>query len=208
MSSSLASSKKVFIQIESAAEQEENIKSQRKTLKVLQGAATNKENLAGRKIDKLNRLKGSSVITSELTAKRKKTETKAVETQTSPGQRTQQLQLQQKTITVEDLTSNDEAGPSEHYWERLAERRRVALEDSLNENKRLYEHIESLEEELNTSRQELEEAKHLVAILTELINEESGDNADEVVGEQTPTDEGEEEVMEDMNAADDQTEEQ
>lgn len=206
MSSSLASSKKVFIQIESAAEQEENIKSQRKTLKVLQGAATNKENLAGRKIDKLNRLKGSSVITSELTAKRKKTETKAVETQTSPGQRTQQLQ--QKTITVEDLTSNDEAGPSEHYWERLAERRRVALEDSLNENKRLYEHIESLEEELNTSRQELEEAKHLVAILTELINEESGDNADEVVGEQTPTDEGEEEVIEDMNAGDEQPEEE
>lgn len=95
-------------------------------------------------------------------SKRLKIETRSSETQTSP-------QKQIKQITEEDLTS--EAKPTEYYWERLAEKRREALEESLVENKRLHERIEGLEEELNTSRQMLEEARNLVEVLTEMLNE-------------------------------------
>ncbi|XP_075169110.1 geminin DNA replication inhibitor [Haematobia irritans] len=166
-----ASSIALFIQIESAAEQQENIKNQRKTLKVLQGVATDKENLTGRpQIDKLSRLKAATETTLSAStdyAKRKKIETRAAETQTSPDK--SEAGTSQKKITAEDLTG--EAKPGEHYWERLAEKRREALEQSLEENQRLYERIEGLEEELNTSRKQLEEAQHLVAVLTEMLDE-------------------------------------
>ncbi|XP_065370210.1 geminin [Calliphora vicina] len=188
-----AATKKVYIQVESAAEQQENIKNQRKTLKVLQGVATDKENLTGRpQLDKLSRLKAAvhettiSTNTSEY-AKRKKIETKAVETQTSPDSKSTNA----RKITAEDLCS--EAKPGEVYWERLAEKRREALEQSLEENQRLYERIDGLEEELNTSRQQLEEAKHLVSVLTEMLNE---DEAEKEVG----TEEGEETEGEGVSA--------
>lgn len=169
---SSAATKKVFIQIESAAEQQENIKNQRKTLKVLQGVATDKENLTGRpQLDKLSRLKAAvhetttSLTQSSEHAKRKKIETKAAETQTSPDAKSSSS----KKITEEDLCG--ESKPGEYYYERLAEKRREALEQTLEENQRLYERIDGLEEELNTSRQQLEEAQHLVAVLTEMLNE-------------------------------------
>uniref|UniRef100_A0A1I8PM65 Geminin n=1 Tax=Stomoxys calcitrans TaxID=35570 RepID=A0A1I8PM65_STOCA len=177
-----------FFKIESAAEQQEHLNKQRKTLKVLQGVATDKENLTGRpQLDKLSRLKAASE-TSTLSAstdhaKRKKIETRAAETQTSPSK--EASTSQQKKITAEDLTG--EAKPSEHYWERLAEKRREALEQSLDENQRLYERIEGLEDELNTSRKQLEEAHHLVAVLTEMLNEPEGE---------ADTDEKEEEEIE------------
>lgn len=185
---SSAATKKVYIQVESAAEQQENIKNQRKTLKVLQGVATDKENLTGRpQLDKLSRLKAAvhettiSTNTSEY-AKRKKIETKAVETQTSPDSKSTNA----RKITAEDLCSEEK--PGEFYWERLAEKRREALEQSLEENQRLYERIDGLEEELNTSRQQLEEAKHLVSVLTEMLNE---DEAEKEVGDEGEETEGE-----------------
>lgn len=185
---SSAASKKVYIQIETAAEQQENLKNQRKTLKVLQGVATDKENLTGRpQLDKLSRLKAAvhesthSTNTTSEYAKRKKIETKAVETQTSPDSKANK-------ITAEDLCS--EAKPGEHYWERLAEKRREALETTLEENQRLYERIEGLEEELNTSRQQLEEAQHLVSVLTEMLSEnEAGQEVDNEA-EETESEEG------------------
>lgn len=183
---SSAATKKVYIQVETAAEQQENIKNQRKTLKVLQGVATDKENLTGRpQIDKLSRLKAATIHETTIStntldyAKRKKIETKAAETQTSPDSKSSNC----KKITAEDLCSQE--NPGEHYWERLAEKRREALEQSLEENQRLYERIEGLEEELNTSRQQLEEAKNLVSVLTEMLNEneaEEEQNEAEVEG--------------------------
>lgn len=158
--------KKVFIQVETAAEQEEHLRNQRKTLKLLQSGATDKENLAGRPyIDKLSRIKAA---TSDLAlapteyAKRKKTETRIAETQTSP-------EKNNKEITVEELTTDEE--PGEVYWQKLAERRRKALEESLQENQCLHERIQGLEEELNISRQMLEEARNLVEVLTEMLSE-------------------------------------
>uniref|UniRef100_A0A1I8MX33 Geminin n=1 Tax=Musca domestica TaxID=7370 RepID=A0A1I8MX33_MUSDO len=198
------SAKKVFIQIESAAEQQENLKNQRKTLKVLQGVATDKENLTGRpQIDKLSRLKAATETTLSAStdyAKRKKIETRVAETQTSPNKSsTKDETSTSKKITAEDLTG--EAKPGEHYWERLAEKRREALEQSLDENQRLYERIEGLEEELNTSRQQLEEAKHLVAVLTEMLNETEGDEEEGVEIEEKDQTESNEDNSDDSNDA-------
>ncbi|XP_011201569.1 geminin isoform X1 [Bactrocera dorsalis] len=166
------STKKIFIQIESAAEQQENLKNQRKTFKVLQpgGIASDKENLAGRpQIDKLSRLKAATEATLASTdlPKRKKVETRASETQTSPQKNVSGAE--KTTITGEDLTS--EENPGELYWEHLAEKRREALEETLKENQHLHERIEGLEAELDTSRQMLEEARNLVEVLTEMLNE-------------------------------------
>lgn len=72
-------------------------------------------------------------------------------------------------ITEEDLTSLE--GPSQQYWEVLAEKRRTALEESLSENMELYEKLSSLEEELSTSKQMLQESRNLVEVLTELLQE-------------------------------------
>lgn len=80
-------------------------------------------------------------------------------------------------ITEEDLTTEDE--PSEAYWKALAERRRIALDISLKENEELHERVEQLEEELNVSRQMLDETKNLVEILTEMLDENTAGKNDD-----------------------------
>jgi geminin len=79
----------------------------------------------------------------------------------------------QQKITAEDLTS--ETPVSEDYWKMLAEKRRSALEETLTENQELYERIADLECELNQSKSMLEEARELVNVLTEMLNEKEGD---------------------------------
>ncbi|XP_038122447.1 geminin-like [Culex quinquefasciatus] len=69
------------------------------------------------------------------------------------------------TITEEDLTSAE--GPSQQYWEVLAEKRRAALLESLSENMDLYEQLSSLKKELSTSKQMLQESRNIVEVLTE-----------------------------------------
>lgn len=73
------------------------------------------------------------------------------------------------SITVDDLTSVE--GPSEKYWERLAEQRRSALEDSLIENERLHGRLSSLQEELNVTTEMLNETKNLAEVLAEMLEE-------------------------------------
>lgn len=57
------------------------------------------------------------------------------------------------------------AGPSENYWEVLAERRRIALEDALEDNKELIGRVEKLEEENRIYKEMLEESRSLVEVL-------------------------------------------
>lgn len=57
------------------------------------------------------------------------------------------------------------AGPSENYWEVLAERRRIALEDALEDNRELVERIETLEEENRIYKEMLDESRALVEVL-------------------------------------------
>lgn len=57
------------------------------------------------------------------------------------------------------------AGPSENYWEVLAERRRIALEDALEDNRELIGRVEKLEEENRIYKEMLEESRSLVEVL-------------------------------------------
>lgn len=66
------------------------------------------------------------------------------------------------TVTVEDLTGDE---PSVDYWRTLAEKRGESLNESLQENERLKEHIDALKEENKICKEMLEESKHLVVVL-------------------------------------------
>lgn len=52
------------------------------------------------------------------------------------------------------------------------------MDISLKENEELHEKVASLEEELNISRQMLEESRNLVELLTEIIQEQEGEAND------------------------------
>ncbi|XP_020814936.1 geminin [Drosophila serrata] len=173
-----ASAARVYIQVESEAEQQEHLKQQRKTLKPLQGNVNDKENRTSI-VDQLSRLKAGVQITPKY-GKRKCVDsstaaspstTKDADTQTEPESTTRRDV--DKPITAEDLTSESE--PGENYYKLLAEQRRLALEDSLTENRHLHERIEGLEEEMDTMRQELDEAKNLVEVLKEICDEDNSE---------------------------------
>ncbi|KAH8285095.1 hypothetical protein KR054_005157 [Drosophila jambulina] len=173
-----ASAARVYIQVESEAEQQEHLKQQRKTLKPLQGNVNDKENRTSI-VDQLSRLKAGVQVTPKY-GKRKcvdsataasPTTTKDADTQTEPEPETRRDV--DRPITAEDLTSESE--PGENYYKLLAEQRRLALEDSLTENRHLHERIEGLEEEMDTMRQELDEAKNLVEVLKEICDEDNSE---------------------------------
>jgi geminin len=81
-------------------------------------------------------------------------------------------------ITITDLTS--EEPPSENYWQLLAEKRRIALEECLEENRTFHERIQLLEEGKEVTEQMLAESRSLVEVLEEIIGEnEEGHNDSE-----------------------------
>lgn len=168
---------RVFIQVESEAEQQEHLKQQRKTLKPLQANANDKENLTGPGrvsiVDQLSRLKAGVNITPKY-GKRKCVETSTTTTTTTTQDANTQTEASisesEKPLTAEDLTS--ECEPGENYYKLLSEQRRVALEDTLMENRHLHERIDGLEEEINIMRKELDEANNLVEILKEICNDD------------------------------------
>lgn len=68
------------------------------------------------------------------------------------------------------------AGPSEHYWEVLAERRRIALDDVLEENRILRDRIEKLKEQNEILKEEkrvqeemIKETRALVEVLQVML---------------------------------------
>ncbi|XP_071878950.1 geminin DNA replication inhibitor isoform X1 [Bombus fervidus] len=143
----------------------------RKSLHVLQPTATNKENLVGGRrmlrssLTSKETQKGEVNEKSDEKPKRKKVTLKDKAVQTARGGKIK--------IEVEDLTS--EAGPSENYWEVLAERRRIALEDALEDNKELIGRVEKLEEENRIYKEMLEESRSLVEVLQEMLGEDRND---------------------------------
>lgn len=72
------------------------------------------------------------------------------------------MQTDGPTITESDLTSEE---ASAEYWRLLAEKREESLNDSLQENDRLKEHIDALEQENKICKEMLEESKLLVEVL-------------------------------------------
>lgn len=117
-----------------------------------------------------------SIQTPETRRKVAVSNTASTSSQTSPAN------FKAKQVTAEDLTSE---AVGEHYWEALAEKRRAALEESLTENQELYERVASLESELNQSKTMLAEAKSLVEVLTEMLEEK---DTEEEVTTTTETD--------------------
>ncbi|XP_043499171.1 geminin-like isoform X2 [Polistes fuscatus] len=145
----------------------------KKSLHDLQPTAVDKENLVGggRTIKGDSSIKDALKKDIESTTKKPKItkqkhknvicKNKAV--QTSRGELIQ--------IEIEDLTS--EAGPSENYWQVLAERRRIALHDALDENKILHDRIATLQEENRLCNEMLNETRALVEVLQEMIEDDS-----------------------------------
>lgn len=75
-----------------------------------------------------------------------------------------------------DLTTD---APSENYWEQVAEKRRLALEEALKENKTLHSKVKLLEEENEIVKTMMKEATELVETLTEIVQEKvDGDDMD------------------------------
>nr|CAD7264528.1 unnamed protein product [Timema shepardi] len=75
--------------------------------------------------------------------------------------------------------ATEAAGPSEKYWEVLAERRRVALEETLKENQKLHDTIALLKEECSEYKQLLKDSEDLVETLKELLGYEENEMGDQ-----------------------------
>lgn len=108
-----------------------------------------------------------STCRDQMTEVKRKTPTASTSSQTNVSTNTSQ-------VTAEDLTADKPV--NEHYWEILAEKRRGALEETLFENQELYERIANLEDELNQSKSMLEEARDLVTVLTEMLEEKENND--------------------------------
>lgn len=105
--------------------------------------------------------------------KHKKSDLASTSSQTSP------------IITEKDLTSTE--SPSAAYWEVLAEKRRVALVETLEENEYLHEKVQTLESELNHSKSMLQQSRELVEVLTEMLQEKENEMNERADGEHAAT---------------------
>ncbi|CAL1684840.1 unnamed protein product [Lasius platythorax] len=143
----------------------------RKPLQVLQPAATDKETLVG-----ANRILRSVQQSKEKTkgdvTKMKKDAPKCKKV-TSENKAIQTVREEKIRIEIEDLTST--ANPSENYWQVLAERRKMVLVDTLEENKKLLQRIEKLEEENRIYKEMLDETRTLIEVLQEEIENDRND---------------------------------
>ncbi|XP_012272671.1 geminin isoform X2 [Orussus abietinus] len=158
----------------------------RKSLHLLQPAATDKENLvgAGRHPKSMTSAKEAAKDEmSDKTEKSRNEKPKNAKSRNEVSKSNKKVNYKDKgvqtargekiKIEVEDLTS--EAGPSEHYWEVLAERRRIALDDALEENRELAERVAQLEEENRICKGMLDETRALVEVLQEMIGDDNND---------------------------------
>ncbi|GBP61325.1 Geminin [Eumeta japonica] len=142
--------------------EKDSLKGGRKTLKTLQHTAVENENLVGRGAKNLKHQLSPPPV--DVEAKRKNLNHK--ETQADFINK----------VTEQDLTNPD--GPSEKYWELLAKKRQVALQEALEENKTLQELVDKLKEENAALKQMLEEANSFV----EIVKQELADSANDDTG--------------------------
>ncbi|KAJ8721968.1 hypothetical protein PYW08_004370 [Mythimna loreyi] len=151
----------------STQEPQETTRVTRRSLKTLQHTASDRENLVGRPSKSLKHQLSQESPPADVEVKRKNLSTKET-----------QANLDTK-ITVDDLTNPE--GPSEKYWELLAEKRQVALQDALDENEKLRKIIEDLKEENALFKQMLEEANSFVEVIKEeLANTSNNDTGIDV----------------------------
>ncbi|KAF7989004.1 hypothetical protein HCN44_007314 [Aphidius gifuensis] len=65
--------------------------------------------------------------------------------------------------------------PSENYYKVLAEKRRIALDNALEEKHILHDKIKQLEEENRSYKEMLDESRALVEVLQEMLGEDQPD---------------------------------
>ncbi|XP_011701850.1 PREDICTED: geminin-like isoform X2 [Wasmannia auropunctata] len=149
----------------------------RKSLHELQPSATDKETLVGadRMIKSTQQAKETKSKKNVSTKKKKEKDVKKQINVTINNKAVQTVSEEKREIEVEDLTCTNLAGPSENYWQVLAERRRVALKDALEENKELAERVKKLEEEKRIYKEMLDETKALVEVLQDMIGDDRND---------------------------------
>ncbi|XP_068633209.1 geminin [Battus philenor] len=133
----------------------------RRSLKTLQHTAIDRENLVGRPSKSLkHQLTQETPV--EVGVKRKNISSKET-----------QVNLE-SNVTARDLTDPD--GPSEKYWEILAKKREVALEEAFEENEKLRKIIEDLKQENSLYKQMLDEANSFVEVIKEELANSSKDD--------------------------------
>ncbi|XP_018403917.1 PREDICTED: geminin isoform X2 [Cyphomyrmex costatus] len=148
----------------------------RKSLHELQPSATDKETLVG-----ADRMIKSTQRTKEVKSKKnvpikmKKDTSKNQTKVTTSNRAVQTIKEENREINAEDLTCTDIAGPSENYWQVLAEKRRIALKDALKENKEFAKCIEKLKEENHVYNQMLDEARALIEVLQDMMEDDRND---------------------------------
>lgn len=152
-------------------------KSSRLSLQVLQPAAGDKENLVGGGRQSVTNMKIGVKVGDEC-EKSNAVKEKIIEYTVTKGNLKKKKKVMHRStqtdkeeykpkIDIADLTSNEP--PSENYWQLLAEKRRIALDECLQENRTLHERLQLLEEEKRVTEQMLEESRDLVEILKEIV---------------------------------------
>lgn len=77
--------------------------------------------------------------------------------------------IQETNFLLKKYFFLDLTGPSENYWQVQAERRRIALKNTLEENKELSKRLEKLEEENRVYKEMLNETRALVEVLQVIL---------------------------------------
>uniref|UniRef100_A0A182LUC1 Geminin n=1 Tax=Anopheles culicifacies TaxID=139723 RepID=A0A182LUC1_9DIPT len=158
---SSVSTSNIIISEDTPSEQAETLKASRMTLKEVQNvASTLKENFFPRK--PLSYAPGKDLSVSSIKQPSEPKRCKMVEQITKATQ-----------TTFEDEQNLVGEKPTDSYWEKVAEKRRLALEETLEENARLHLELSEKREEVNELLNVVESLKSLVETVTDMLNEET-----------------------------------
>uniref|UniRef100_A0A182W4H8 Geminin n=1 Tax=Anopheles minimus TaxID=112268 RepID=A0A182W4H8_9DIPT len=156
---SAASTSNIIISEDTPSEQEETRKAARMMLKEVQNVVL-KENFFPRK--PLSHAPGKDLAVSSAKQPSEPKRCKMVE----------QLTKATQTTLVDEQNLLAEK-PTDSYWEKVAEKRRLALEETLEENARLHMELSEKTQEVNELQNVVESLKSLVETVTEMLNEET-----------------------------------
>ncbi|XP_067679533.1 geminin-like [Haliotis asinina] len=167
-------------------------KTQRKTLQTLQLSALGEKNLSGKGICRTDNGKNKKRI------KPSNERVKVFEDENPPPATAPLITQATQTETDEDHTNNKDeldnladadqdalelmSGENvpENYWRLLAEERRNALNDTLEENEQLHKEVDSLREENEKLSELASKAEYLSSVLQSVISdEEDNDSVDD-----------------------------
>ncbi|KAK6625138.1 hypothetical protein RUM43_005429 [Polyplax serrata] len=148
----------------------------KKTLNILRIAATDKENLTSKvthkKTDAIKN-KGIKLQTGKRFKKNINTNETEMQVKDKISKTKPDNSTKSDTVLPSDLIIDN---PSENYWQNLAESQAKALNSALKENVDLHNKLNELEYENSRLKAMLDEAKSLVEVLTEMI-EQNDDEA-------------------------------